>query len=113
MKFLGPGVYVAKTPTEVLYVGSSKNIFGRTSEASHEALRNAMKVEGCEISIIIASSEKHARTLESYLIAERQPRFNKTGKQKGASAYKDILETYPEFDEGGFEAIVEIESKNG
>jgi excinuclease UvrABC nuclease subunit len=109
-KFLGPGVYVARTETEFLYVGSSNNIFGRTSTRSHEALRAALAIEGCKIWILIASSERQAREMEAYLIAENQPRFNKTGKSRNSGTYKHIQEWYPEFEQGGLAAIVKAEN---
>jgi len=112
-KFLGPGVYIAKTPTEFLYVGSSRNIFGRTSEKSHAALREALKVEGCQIWILCASSEQQARHMEGYLIAENQPRFNKVGKSKNSSAYRHIEEWYPEFSASGLEGISKIHPEHG
>lgn len=112
-KFLGPGVYLAKTADEFLYVGSSRNIFGRTSERSHAALREALKVEGCQIWILAASSEQQARHMEAYLIAENQPRFNKVGKSKNSAAYRDIEEWYPEFSVSGLEAITKIYPEHG
>jgi len=110
-KFLGPGVYVAKAGDEFLYVGSSKNLFSRTSEKTHSALQAAMEVEGCEIWILLASSEMNAREMETYLIAENQPRFNKVGKSANNRAYRHIQEWYPEFTELGVAGI--IKAQNG
>lgn len=107
-KLLGPGIYAAVSGDEFLYVGSSNCLLGRLSDTKHESLRKALQVEGCEVWVIIAASEAQARHLESWLIAEHQPRFNKVGKR--GCAYRSLAETYENFDSNGATAIIQAES---
>ena len=91
-KLLGPGVYVVYSKEEFLYIGSSKNISGRMSNSNHARLREALAREDSNVITIFARSEKHARAIESELIADLQPIFNCVGKSRNASASRKIAE---------------------
>ncbi|RKY36448.1 MAG: hypothetical protein DRP73_03315 [Candidatus Omnitrophota bacterium] len=76
-----PGVYIFKNSRgEIIYIGKAKSISKRVKD--HLALRtNSLKErnivsEIADVEYIVTSSESEALLLESYLIKERQPRYN-------------------------------------
>src|SRR5260221_4281866 len=79
-KLTGPGVYLAMRGIgenlEVLYIGSAKNLLARISEPAHDSLREAFKFTDCRLLITLCKSEKHARDVESMLIAAYKPTLN-------------------------------------
>lgn len=76
-----PGVYIFKNSSgEIIYIGKAKSISKRVKD--HLALRTrspkeeSMVSEIADVEYIVTSSQSEALLLESYLIKERQPRYN-------------------------------------
>jgi DNA polymerase-3 subunit epsilon len=78
-----PGVYLMKDNTgKVIYVGKAKNLRDRVSSYYSEPLGYTRKMDGLTESIaridhIVTGSELEALLLESRLIKEYKPRYNK------------------------------------
>ena len=72
----GPGVYIAWSKKERLYIGSAKNLLLRIGNPSHEGLARAQS-EMERLEFIFTSSEYAARRLEMDLIGTFRPKYNK------------------------------------
>jgi excinuclease ABC subunit C len=98
-----PGVYLMKNiEKEVIYIGKSKNIrkrlqsyFTKSNQDNKKIMKMIAQVES--IDYIVTGTELEALLLESKLIKEKLPLYNKQLKNYNAYGYIKITknETYP------------------